>query len=112
MDPLSITSAVVGLLTATAKIYSLLETISSIRNAPSAIKDAQNDLRHTEITLRSMQRLLQRLHAMGPRRELIQVDELRITLADAMMALDAFEVMLQRIASLARVRVAISWSNT
>jgi hypothetical protein len=50
-----------------------------------AIKDAQNDIRHTEITLRSIQRLLQRLHAMGPRRELIQIDDLRITLADAMM---------------------------
>jgi len=109
MDPLSITSAVVGLLTATAKIYSLLETVSSIRNAPAAIKDAQNELRHTEITLRSMQRLLQRLHAMGPRRELIQIDDLRVTLADAMMALDAFEAMLQRIASLDKVRVAISW---
>ncbi|KAK4032307.1 hypothetical protein C8A01DRAFT_20607 [Parachaetomium inaequale] len=109
MDPLSITSAIVGLLTAAGKVYALLEVFSAIRNAPAAIKDAQNEVQHAEIALRSMQRLLHRLDVSNPRRSLIQVDELRITLADAMLAFSAFETMLQRLASLTRVRVAISW---
>lgn len=109
MDPLSITSAVVGLLAATGKVYALLEGLAAIRNAPTTIKDAQKEVRHAEIALRSMQRLLQRLDASNHRRGLVQVDELRITLADAMLAFSAFETMLQRLAGLARVRVAISW---
>ncbi|GAB1316093.1 LIM zinc-binding domain-containing protein [Madurella fahalii] len=109
MDPLSITSAVVGLLTATGKVYSLLEGLSSIRNAPTTIRDAQKEVRHAEIALRSIQRLLYRLDTPNPRRGLIQVDELRITLADAMLVTSAFETLLQRLAGQARVRVAISW---
>ncbi len=111
MDPLSIAASIVGLLTATAKVHGLLEGLSSIRNSPATIKDAQNEIKHTEIALRSMQRLLLRLDSVGPRRELIQVDDLRITLADAMLGFAALETMLQRLAGLARFRVAISWAR-
>jgi hypothetical protein len=110
MDPLSITAAVVGLLTAAGKINSLLEGLSSIRNSPATIKDAQIEVRHSEIALRSLQRFLQRLDAAAtPRRGMIQVDELRVTLADAMLAFSAFQKMLEVLAMRARVRAAISW---
>ena len=111
MDPLSITAAVVGLLTAAAKINSLLEGLSAIRNSPATIKDAQNEVRQTEIALRSMERLLQRLDAPNTRRGMIQVDDLRVTLADAMLAFSTFETMLEDLATRARVRAAISWTK-
>lgn len=109
MDPLSIAAAIVGLLTAAGKVCTLLEVFSAIQNAPAAIKDAQNEVRRAELALRLMQRLLHRLDVSNPRRSLIQVNELRITLADAMLAFSAFETMLQRLTSLTKVRVAISW---
>ncbi|KAH6627481.1 hypothetical protein F5144DRAFT_603745 [Chaetomium tenue] len=111
MDPLSITAAVVGLLTAAAKVNALLEGLSSVRNSPTTIKDVQNEVRHSEIALRAMQRLLHRLDAASPRREMIQVDDLRVALADAMLAFSEFQKMLERLAIRTRVRVAISWAK-
>lgn len=111
MDPLSVTASIVGLLTAAGKIHGLLETLSSVRNAPTTIRDAQRETRHTEIALRALQRFLQRLDPTNPRLELIQVDELRIVLADAMLVFSSFESMLQLLARLARVRAAISWAK-
>ncbi|KAK3296413.1 uncharacterized protein B0H64DRAFT_398195 [Chaetomium fimeti] len=111
MDPLSITASIVGLLTAAAKINSLLEWLSSVRNSPTTIRDARNEVRHTEVALRSMQRLLRRVEAASPRREMIQVDELRVTLADAMLAFSTFETLLQQLAIRARARGAISWTK-
>ena len=111
MDPLSVAASIIGLLTAAGKIHGLLETLSSIRNAPTTILDAQREIRHTEIALRALQRFLQRLDPANPRLGLIQVDELRIVLADAMLVFSSFESILQLLASLARVRVTISWSK-
>lgn len=111
MDPLSITAAVVGLLTAAGKVNSLLEGLLSVRNSPTTIKDAQNEVRHSEIALRSIQRLLQRLDTASPRRGMIQVDDLRVTLADAMLAFSEFQKMLERMVIRTRVRAAISWAK-
>jgi len=116
MDPLSVTASVVGLLAAAGKAYALLETISSIQNAPTTIRDAQREIRHTEIALRSLHRFLQKLdpepfhHASG-RLEMIQVDELRVVLADAMLLFSSFESMLQSLAGWGRLRVSISWTR-
>jgi len=111
MDPLSVAASIVGLLTAAGKIHALLETLSSIRNAPSTIREAQRETRHTEIALRSLHRFLHRLDPANPRLELIQVDELRVVLADAMLIFSSFESILQSLAGLARVRVTISWTK-
>ncbi|KAK0649701.1 hypothetical protein B0T16DRAFT_492280 [Cercophora newfieldiana] len=94
MDPISVTMAVVGLLAATAKVGSLLEHLSKMRNAPQTIKDAQAEVLHTEVALRSTQRLLEHLDLANRRRGLIQVDELRVTLADAMLVFSSFEAFL------------------
>jgi hypothetical protein len=88
MDALSVSASIVGLLTAAGKTHALLETISSIRNAPTTIKDAQRETRHTEVALRSLNRFLQHIDPTNPRLEMIQVDELRVVLADAMMIFD------------------------
>jgi len=111
MDPLSITASIVGLLAAAGKIYTLLEAISTIKDSPTTITDAQNEVKHTEIALRSMQRLLEKVEVANARRELIQVDELRITLADAMLVFSEFESMLLLLANLSKFRVAISWQR-
>ncbi|KAK1751187.1 hypothetical protein QBC47DRAFT_392406 [Echria macrotheca] len=109
MDPLSITSAVIGLLTATGKVCSLLEGLSCIKDAPVAIANASREIRHAEIVLRSMQKLLERLDLPSSRRALIQVDDLRVTLAEAMLSFSAFEILLRRLESRAKIAVAISW---
>jgi len=116
MDPLSVTASVVGLLAAAGKAYALLETISSIQNAPTTIRDAQREIRHTEIALRSLHRFLQKLdpepfHHASDRLEMIQVDELRVVLADAMLLFSSFESMLQSLAGRRRLRVSISWTR-
>ncbi|KAK3387784.1 hypothetical protein B0H63DRAFT_521806 [Podospora didyma] len=111
MDPLSITVSVVGLLAAAGKAHALLETISLIQNAPTTVRDAERETRHTEIALRSLHRLLQRLDPANERLEMIQVDELRVVLADAMLLFSSFESMLQSLADLSRLRLSISWIN-
>ncbi|KAK3985354.1 hypothetical protein QBC44DRAFT_384998 [Cladorrhinum sp. PSN332] len=111
MDPLSVSASIVGLLTAAGKTNALLETISSIRNAPASIREAQRETRHTEVALRSLHRFLQHLDPSNPRLEMIQVDELRVVLADAMLIFSSFEEMLLSLAGFARVRVAIRWTK-
>ncbi|KAK1753893.1 hypothetical protein QBC47DRAFT_385154 [Echria macrotheca] len=97
MDPLSISTAIVGLLTAAGKTHGLLETISAVRNAPQSIREAQRETRHTEVALRSLQRFLRHIDPTDPRREMIQVDELRVVLSDAMLIFSSFENMLRRL---------------
>jgi len=109
MDPLSVTASVVGLLTAAGKAYALLETIASIQNAPTTIRDVQRETRHTEIALRSLYRFLQQTDPASERLSMIQVDELRVVLADAMLLFSSFESILERLARLGQFQVSISW---
>ncbi|KAK4221712.1 hypothetical protein QBC38DRAFT_461181 [Podospora fimiseda] len=104
MDPLSITSAV---------IFSLLDALSSIKDSPSTIKDAKNELRHTELGMKALQRLFNRLESdtASSRREMIQIEDLRIILADAMLNFSEFETLLELLNRLASYRVAIWWSK-
>lgn len=97
MDPLTITTTVVGLLAATGKVVTLLDAISSIRHSPDAVSEARTEVRHAEIALRSMQSLIENLDATASRQKMIQVD-LRVTLADAMLAFSSFESLLLRMA--------------
>ncbi|KAK3998183.1 hypothetical protein QBC44DRAFT_779 [Cladorrhinum sp. PSN332] len=111
MDPLSITSAIAGLIIAAAKIFSLIEAVSAIKDSPAAIRDAQNEIRHTEIAIRALKRLLDRRETATARGEMIQIDELRIVLADAMLAFSEFESLLQFLGRLAKSRVVILWAK-
>jgi len=111
MDPLSVTASVFGLLAAAGKAYTLLETITSIRNAPTTVRDVQRETRHTEIALRSLHRFLRQNDPVSERRGMIQVDELRVVLADAMLLFSSFESMLESLARLSQLRVSISWTK-
>ncbi|KAJ3519099.1 hypothetical protein NM208_g14264 [Fusarium decemcellulare] len=110
MDPLSAAASIVGLVTAVGKLYTLLDYVSSVRNAPATIRDAKDEVGHAQLALRSMERCLNRLASLNPdRTALIQVDDLRVTLADAMMAFSEFEALLRDLTRLARLRAAIAW---
>jgi hypothetical protein len=110
MDPLSVAASVVGLLTAAGKVCTLLESISSAQQCPATIQDARSEVKHAELALRSMQRYLERLDLLNPQRAArIQIDELRVTLADAMLAFSDFESLLQLLSGLAKIRVVITW---
>lgn len=110
MDPLSVTASVVGLLTAAGKVYTLLEGIAAIKQCPTTIHEARTEVKHAELALCSMQRYLEHLDRINPQRSaLIQIDDLRVTLADAMLAFSNFESLLQLLSGLARIHVAITW---
>jgi cell division control protein 24 len=112
MDPLSVAASVVGLLSAAGQVYTLLEQISSAQQCPVTIQDARTEVKQAELALRSMQRYLQRLDLLNPQRAaLIQVDELRVTLADAMLSFADFESLLQLLSGLTRIHVMITWSR-
>lgn len=94
MDPLSVTMAVVGLLGAAGKIGTLLENLAKMWDAPQTFKDVRAEVLHTEVALKSIQRLLDRLDTANSRRGLVQIDDLRATLAGAMLAFSSFEAFL------------------
>jgi len=110
MDPLSVAASVVGLLGATAKVGTLLDYLSSVQECPTTIQDARTEVKHAELALRSLQRYLQRLDLVDSRRAaLIQVDELRVVLSEAMLVLAGFESLLERLTRVARIRVSVTW---
>ncbi|KAK3331567.1 hypothetical protein B0T19DRAFT_83146 [Cercophora scortea] len=110
MDPLSVTASVIGLLTAASKAYELLGLIASVRNAPSTIVEARDEVKHVELALRALHRYLRRLDLARPRRKaLIQVDDLIVTLADAMMGFSDFAKLLELLSGLTKLQVVISW---
>ncbi|KAK3312912.1 hypothetical protein B0H66DRAFT_569177 [Apodospora peruviana] len=112
MDPLSIAASVVGLLTAAAKIGTVLETLSAAKDCPTTIQDARAEVRHTELALTSLQQYLHHLDLLDPQRAgLIQVDELRITLGDAMLVFAEFESYLGLLSSMTRAQVSITWTR-
>ncbi|KAI8631879.1 hypothetical protein F5Y19DRAFT_422412, partial [Xylariaceae sp. FL1651] len=110
MDPLSIVSSIVWLLTAAAKLHSLLEYISSAKNAPASIHEAHTEVKHVELALRSLQRYLWGFDPVdAKRKQLISIGELTVSLADAMVAISEFESFLRPLARLKKIELSILW---
>ena len=110
MEPFSAASSVAGLIIAAGKIYSLLDFISSVKNSPTTISDAKNEVKHAQSALCSLKRYLNNLASLNPTRTaMIQVDDLRVTLSDAMMAFSDFETLLLTLDNIARVKAFIVW---
>ncbi|KAM6539645.1 hypothetical protein FALCPG4_001425 [Fusarium falciforme] len=110
MEPFSAASSVAGLIIAAGKIYSLLDFISSVKNSPTTVSDAKNEVKHAQSALCSLKRYLNNLASLNPTRTaMIQVDDLRVTLSDAMMAFSDFETLLVTLDSIARVKTVIVW---
>ncbi|KAL6356404.1 hypothetical protein LRP88_10000 [Fusarium phalaenopsidis] len=110
MEPFSAASSVAGLIIAAGRIYSLLDFISSVKNSPTTISDAKNEVKHAQSALCSLNRYLNNLASLNPTRTaMIQVDDLRVTLSDAMMAFSEFETLLLTLDNIARVKAFTVW---
>lgn len=110
MDPLSLAASIAGLMGAAQQIYSLLELIRSSKNAPSSIAQAQIEVKHFRLALGYLQRYLSRLDQITEqRKQLIGIDELIITISDAVLSFSAFESLVSELARMTRVRAALSW---
>ncbi|KAJ4326785.1 hypothetical protein N0V84_002804 [Fusarium piperis] len=110
MEPLSATASIAGLITAVGKIYGLLDFISSVRNSPTVIRNAKDEVKNAQSALYSLDRYLNSLASLNPKRTaMIQIDDLRVTLTDAMMAFSEFETLLLTLDKIARVKAVIAW---
>jgi hypothetical protein len=110
IDPLSVAASIAGLLTAAAKLHSLLEYISSAKNSPVEIWNAQTEVKHVKLALLSLQGYLSKLDLLSThRKKLISVEELIVSFADAMVAMSEFESFLQPLARLKRLQLSVSW---
>ena len=114
MDPLSITVAVVSLLEAACRIKRLFDSIiSSTRDSPRVLQDALTEVKHVEISVRSLERYLLHLGSINPRRAaMIQVDELIVTLTDTLLTFCDLEKFLNLLADpklLGALRNAVTW---
>lgn len=110
MEPLSIISSVAGLITAATKIYNLLDLISDVKNSPTTIHNAQKEVGHARLALRLLKQYLDNLTSLNPQRAvMIQVDDLRVTLTDAMMAFADFNTFLHTLDNIRRVKAVLAW---
>lgn len=112
MDPLRISASITGLLRAAGQLNSMLQFLSTLQNSPDVIMDCRLEINHVKIALQSLDRFIHRLHFISPRRtKLIQIDDLIITLSDAMMAFSGFEDILRRIEEVTKFQALIPWTK-
>jgi hypothetical protein len=116
MDPLSVTAAVMGILTAAPKIAHLFVSIISVtKEAPQVLQDALMEVKHVEIAVRSLQRYLHFLESINPNRAaLIQLDELTVTLTDTILTFYDLEKLLASLTATKPfevLRKAAAWSR-
>ncbi|RMJ07616.1 hypothetical protein CDV36_012778 [Fusarium kuroshium] len=110
MEPLSVISSVAGLIAAATKIYNLLELISDVKNSPTTIHNAQKEVGHARLALQLLKQYLNNLTSLNPQRAaMIQVDDLRVTLTDAMMAFSDFDTFLHTLDNIRRVKAVLAW---
>lgn len=110
MEPFSVASSVAGLIIAAGKVYSLLDFISSVKNSPTTVNDAKNEVKHARSALCSLERYLNNLASLNPERTaMIRVDNLRVTLSDAMIAFSDFQTLLLTLENIALVKAFIVW---
>ncbi|KAK3936121.1 hypothetical protein QBC46DRAFT_215044, partial [Diplogelasinospora grovesii] len=110
MDPLSLSASVAGLMGAVGQICSILDFLSTAWNCPSTIQDCRQEITHVKIALRSLQRYVVRFGTMDPQRlRLIQIDDLIITLSDAMMSFSASEDVVRPLEKMCRAHAVVSW---
>jgi hypothetical protein len=101
MDPLSVAAAVMGILSAATNIASLFDSIiSATKEAPQVLQDALMEVKHIEVSVRSLQRYLLVLESINPSRSaLIQLDGLIVTLTDTILTLYDLEKLLETLAT-------------
>ncbi|CAG9990746.1 unnamed protein product [Clonostachys byssicola] len=112
MNSLNLSNSINGLRAATEHLCSLIQSFSACWNSTNRLRDCRQEITLVGIGLRSFERYLQRLHTVDPqRKKLIQVDDLVITLSDAIMVFSEFEELLQRLKTMKNAGVRIIWSQ-
>ena len=95
MDPLSVTASVVGLLAAAGKIAFVLSTIrSSLSHAPQSVDQLLSLVRELKICFSSVHNFLIGL-SLAPKRRInmIQVEDLVITLTESVLTFSELEAL-------------------
>jgi Fungal N-terminal domain of STAND proteins len=101
MDPLSVMASVVGLLTAAGTVSSILSTFaSSMKDVPRLIDHVLSEVKEVEIFLSAIQKFLLGI-ASAPRRRiaLIQLDQLIVTLTEAVLTFSELEALVTPLAA-------------
>ena len=110
MDPLSLSASVTGLLEAAGRLSSMLQFLSTIQNSPNVLMDCRLEIYQVKIALQSLDRYIHRIRLISPQRtKLIQIDNLIITLSEAMMTFFGFEDILRRLEEMSKGQALVSW---
>ncbi|KAF5665698.1 cell division control 42 [Fusarium heterosporum] len=98
VDPLSIAASVVGLMGAAGKICGVLSKfINSTIDAPNSAAAALQDVEHMNLTLYSVQSLVESLDSVpASRKRLIQLDHLSIVITHSVLTISELESIICR----------------
>lgn len=115
-DPISASAAILGILSAAPKIIQLFTSIiSATKEASQGLQDAREEVKHVEISMRSLERHLSSLESIDPSRAAyIEVDHLIVMLTDMTLTFEGLEKLLDTLAPtkpLGVVRNTVAWSR-
>jgi hypothetical protein len=114
MDPLSITAAVVGLLSAAGQVGSVLSKIkSSVSDAPESIQQILSQVKELEACFAAVHKFVLGVTPASRRRlSMIEVDQLVATLTESVLTFFELEVMVTPFGtcSEASIRNRLKWA--
>ena len=101
-DPLSVGTAILGIIIAAGKVAEILgPLVSSVKNANNTVRAIRDQAGESHIILLALQKLLDNLEqSPRPRRELIQVHQLKATLCDGLAIFSNLEPLVVQLSSL------------
>jgi hypothetical protein len=110
MDPLSVTASIVGILAAAAKIAESLQgMVSTAKNAPRVLVALDCEIREFQTALSSLQTLLADLSSIPTHRAaLIQVEQLVVTLTEAVLTFSELDAAIAPFAALRGSKVPVA----
>ncbi|KAL1600827.1 hypothetical protein SLS60_007215 [Paraconiothyrium brasiliense] len=113
-DPLSVVSAIIGIIAAAGKVAELLEPlVSSVKDAKNNAREIQDQVEESRAILQALQKLFDDLEqSPRRRRELIQIDQLRATLCDGIVIFSDLEpLVVQLRTSNESLRSRVQWAR-
>ncbi len=93
MDPLSITVSIVAILTAAAKVSSIL---GLVKDAPESMSAILIEVDHIKIVFTALRKFLDRTHRFAPQRAaLIQLDDVVVVLTQTVLVFSELETLVR-----------------
>src|SRR5271156_5750059 len=93
MDPLSIIASITGILTAAAKVSSVL---GQVKDASESISAVLTEVNHIKIVFTALQKFLDRTRRFAPQRAaLIQLDDVVVILTETVLVFSELEILVQ-----------------